>query len=109
MKERQAPPRMLRISIVVLFIGIAGLLFWLSITPPAAFAPYQPWFRAALNLFVGIVLTACGLFYNSRFAAIMGVQNSSIIMYFGPTRARIGFIVIGLFFLIIGLAGVLHH
>jgi len=109
MKERQAPPRMLRISIVVLFIGIVVLLFWLSITPPAAFAPYQPWFRAVLNLFVGIVLTACGLFYNSRFAAIMGIQKSSILMSFGPTRARIALIVIGLFFLIIGLLGVLHH
>ncbi len=109
MNERQAPPRMLRITIVVLFIGIVGLLLWLSIAPPAAYAPYQPWFRAVANLFVGIVLTACGLFYNSWFAAIMGAQNSSIILRFGPTRARIVYIVIGLIFLINGIVGVLHH
>jgi hypothetical protein len=109
MNEKQAPPRMLRISIYVLFIGIVGLLLWLSIAPPAAYAPFQPWFRAALNLFVGIILTACGLFYDSWFAALMGAQNSSIILRFGPTRARIVYIVIGLIFLVVGIVRVLHH
>ena len=109
MNKRQAPPRVLRISIVVLIIGIVALLFWLSVTPPAAYAPYQPWFRAALDIFAGIVLTACGLFYNTWFAAIMGMQESSLISRFGPTRARITFIVVGLIFLIIGLVGVLRH
>lgn len=109
MNERQAPPRMLRITIVVLFIGIVGLLLWLSIAPPAAYAPFQPWFRTVLNLFVGIVLTACGLFYGSWFGALIGAQNTPIILRFGPTRARIIYIVIGMNFLIIGIAGVLNH
>ena len=109
MNEKQAPPRPLRISILVLFLGIVVLLFWLSNAPPAAFALYQPWFRAMLHLVVGIVLIACGLFYHSWFAAIMGVQNSAILSRFGPTRARIVLIMIGLIFLIIGLVVVLHH
>ena len=109
MNERQTPLRMLRIIIIVLSIGIVGLLLWLGIAPPIAFAPYQPWFWAVLNLFVGIVLIACGLFYNSWFGAIIGAQNTWIIVRFGPTRARIVYIVIGLIFLINGIVRVLHH
>lgn len=109
MSEKQAPPRMLRISIVVLFIGIVCLLLWLSITPPAAYASYQPLFRAVLNLFAGIFLTACGLFFDSWFTGILGVRNSSLVLRIGPTRARIVFIVVGLIFLLIGLVGVLHR
>jgi hypothetical protein len=70
---RQAPPRILYIATWTLLIGVLDSLLWLIITPPAAYAHYQPWFQAAFTLVLGSIFIACGLFFDSWFATIMGV------------------------------------
>jgi len=109
MDVRQAPPRILYIATWIVVIGVLGSLFWLMTAPPAAYASYQPLFKAAFDFVFGSIFIACGLFYSSWFATIMGAHNTSIILHFGPNRARIGFIVVGVVFLALGVAGVLLH
>ena len=109
MDIRQAPPRILYIATWIVVIGILGSLLWLMTAPPAAYTNYQPLFKAAFDLVFGGLFIACGLFYNSWFAKIMGAHNASVIMHFGPNRARIGYIVVGVIFLALGVAGFLQH
>lgn len=109
MDVRQAPPRILYIATWIVVIGILGSLFWLMTAPPVAYANYQPLFRAAFDLVFGSIFIACGLFYDSWFATIMGADKAQVILHFGPNRARIGYIVVGAIFLVLGVAGVLLH
>lgn len=109
MDVRQSPPRILYIATWIVVIGILGSLQWLITAPPAGFANYQPLFKAAFDLVFGSIFIACGLFYNSWFAKIMGAHNAPGILHFGPGRVRIGYIVVGLVFLTLGVAGVLLH
>ena len=109
MDARQSPPRILYIATWIVVIGVLGSLFWLMTAPPAAYTNYQPLFRAAFDLIIGSIFIACSLFYNSWFAIIMGAHNASIILHFGPNRARIGYMVVGMIFLVLGAAGVLLH
>lgn len=94
MDVRQTPPRILYIVAWALLIGVLGSLLWLIIAPPAAYAPYQHWFQAAFDLVFGGIFIACGLFYHS---------------WFGPNRARMWYIVLGLTFLTPGVIGFLLH
>lgn len=109
MDVRQSPPRILYIATWIVVIGILGSLFWLMIAPPVTYANYQPLFRAAFDLVFGSIFIACGLFYNSWFATIMGVHNASGILHFGPSRVRIGYIVVGVVFLVLGVSGFMLH
>lgn len=109
MDARQSPPRILFIAIWIVVIGVLGSLLWLMIAPPATYTNYQPLFQAAFDLAFGCIFIACGLFYNSWFATIMGAHNATVILHFGPNRARIGYIVFGVVFLVLGIAGVLLH
>jgi hypothetical protein len=77
--------------------------------PPSDYANYQPLFQAAFDLVFGGIFITCGLFYNSWFATIMGAHNAPVILHFGPNRARIGYIVMGVVFLAPGVTGVLLH
>jgi hypothetical protein len=109
MDARQSPPRILYIATWIVVIGVLISLQWLEIAPPAAFINYQLLFKAAFDIVFGSIFIACGLFYNSWFAIIMGAHNAPGILHFGPVRARIGFIVVGMVFLVLGVAGVLLH
>ncbi len=109
MDVRQVPPRILYISTWTLIIGVLGSLLWLIIAPPAAYANYQPLFQAAFDLVFGCIFIACGLFYYSWFATIMGAHNALVILHFGPNRARIGFVVWGLVIIALGVAMILLH
>ena len=109
MDERQSPPRILSVATWIVVIGVLGSLFWLMTAPPANYTNYQPLFRAAFDLAFGCIFIACSLFYNSWFATIMGAHNASIIMHFGPNRARIGYTIVGVIFLVLGVASILLH
>ncbi|HYX50183.1 MAG TPA: hypothetical protein VE843_10600 [Ktedonobacteraceae bacterium] len=109
MDVRQTPPRILYIATWIVVIGVLGALFWLMTVPPIAYAHYQPFFQAAFDLAFGSIFIACGLFYNSWFGTIMGAHNAPVILHFGPNRARIGYIVVGMVFLVLGVTGVLVH
>ena len=109
MDVRQAPPRILYIATWIVVIGVLGSLFWLMTAPPATYANYQQLFRAAFDLVFGSIFIACGLFYDSWFATIMGADKAPVILHFGPNRARIGYIVVGVIFLVLGVAGVLLY
>ncbi len=109
MEIRQAPPRIFYIATWTLVIGILGSLLWLMIAPPAAYANYQALFQAAFDLVFGGIFLACGLFYNSSFATIMGAGKAPMILHFGPNRARIGYIISGVVFLALGVVGFLLH
>jgi len=106
---RQSPPRILYIATWIVVIAVLGSLFWLMTAPPAIYSSYQTLFRAAFDLVFGSIFIACSLFYNSWFATIMGAHNASIILHFGPNRARIGYTIVGVIFLALGIAGVLLH
>ena len=109
MDIRQAPPRILYIATRIVVIGVLGSLFWLMTAPPATYANYQPLFKAVFDLVFGGIFIACGLFYDSWFATIMGADKAPVILHFGPNRARIGYIIVGMIFLVLGVAGVLLH
>lgn len=109
MDVRQTPPRILYIAAWTLLIGVLGSLLWLIIAPPAAYARYQHWFQAAFDLVFGGIFIACGLFYHSWFGTIMGVDKAPVILRFGPNRARMWYIVLGLIFLTLGVIGFLLH
>jgi hypothetical protein len=109
MDVRQAPPRILYVATWIVVIGILGSLLWLMTVPPADYANYQPLFQAAFDLAFGSIFIACGLFYNSWFAIIMGAHNAPVILHFGPNRARIGYIISGVIFLALGVVGFLLH
>jgi hypothetical protein len=108
MDVRRAP-LILYIATWAVVIGVLGLLLWLMTAPPAAYANYQSLFQATFDLVFGCIFIACGLFYNSWFATIMGAHNAPVILHFGPNRARIGYIVLGVIFLALGVARVLLH
>jgi hypothetical protein len=105
---RQAPPRILYIATWTLLIGVLGSLLWLIITPPAAYAHYQPWFQAAFTLVLGSIFIACGLFFDSWLATIMGVDKAPVTLRLGPNRARMWSIVLSVVFLTLGVIGLLH-
>jgi len=109
MDVRQSPPRILSIATWIVVIGVLGSLFWLMTFPPVAYAHYQLLFRAAFDFVFGSIFIACGLFYNSWFAIILGAHNAPVILHFGPNRARIGYLIVGVVFLALGVAGVLMH
>ncbi len=109
MEMRQAPPRILYIATWTVLIGILGTLLWLMTAPPAAYAHYQPWFQAAFDLVFSGIFIACGLFYNSWFATIMGAHNAPSILRFGPNRARIGYVIWGVVIFTLGVVGLLLH
>jgi hypothetical protein len=109
MDVRQAPPRILYIATWTVVIGVLGSLLWLMTSPPAAYANYQSLFQATFDLVFGCIFLVCGLFYYSWFATIMGADKAPVILHFGPNRARIGYIVLGVIFLALGVAGVLLH
>jgi hypothetical protein len=109
MDVRQSPPRFLYIATWIVVIAVLGTLQLLIIIPPVAFANYQLLFKTAFDIVFGSIFIACGLFYNSWFAIIMGAHNAPGILLFGPVRARIGFIVVGVIFLALGISGVLLH
>ncbi len=109
MDVKQSPPRILYITTWIVVIGVLGTLQWLIIAPPAAFANYQPLFKASFDVVFGCIFIACGLLYHSWFAIVLGAHNAPGILHFGPVRARIGFIVVGVVFLVLGGAGVLLH
>src|SRR5690242_8850079 len=109
MDRRQTPPRMLYIATWIGVLGVLGSLLWLLFVPPPAYANDQPLFQAAFDLVLGGIFLACGFFYSSWFATIMGAHNAPVIQHFGPHRARIGYIVVGVVFLVLGVAGVLFH
>ena len=109
MDIRQAPPRILYIATWIVVIGVLGSLFWLMTAPPATYANYQPLFKAAFDLVFGGIFIACGLFYDSWFATIMEADKAPVILHFGPNRARIGYIIVGMILLVLGVAGVLLH
>jgi hypothetical protein len=77
--------------------------------PPTGYVHYQPLFQAAFDLVFGIIFFACGLFFYSWFGTIMGADKAPVILHFGPNRARIGYIVLGVVFLALGVVGVLLH
>ena len=68
---------------------------------------YQSLFQAAFDLVFGCIFIACGLFYYSWFATIMGANKAPVILHFGPNRARIGYIVMGVILLALGVARIL--
>jgi hypothetical protein len=109
MDIRQTPPRILYIATWTAVIGVLGSLLWLMTAPPAAYAHFQPLFQAAFDLVFGCIFLACGLFYYSWFATIMGAHNAPVIMHFGPNRARIRYIVVGVVILALGVARILLH
>jgi len=109
MDVRQTPPRILYIATWTLVIGVLGSLFWLMIAPPAAYVHYQPLFQAAFDLVFGCIFLACGLFYYSWFGTIMGTDKAPVILHFGPNRARIGYIVLGVIFFTLGVTGSMVH
>ena len=109
MDVRQAPARIVYIAAWIVVIGVLGSLFWLMTAPPATYANYQLLFRAAFDLVFGSIFIACGLFYDSWFATIMGADKAPVILHFGPNRARIGYIVVGVIFLVLGVTGILLH
>ena len=109
MEIRQAPPRILYIATWTLVIGVLGSLLWLMIAPPAAYADYQPLFKATFDLVFGCIFFACGLFFYSWFGTIMGTDKAAMILHFGPNRARIGYIISGVVFLALGVVGFLLH
>jgi threonine/homoserine/homoserine lactone efflux protein len=109
MDVRQAPSRILYITTWTIVIGVLGSLFWLMTAPPAAYSNYQPLFQAVFDLVFGCIFIACGLFYYSWFATIMGADKASVILHFGPNRARIGYIISGVVFLGLGAIRVLLH
>ena len=109
MDVRQSPPRILYIATWIVVIGILGSLQWLITAPPAGFANYQPLFKAAFDFIFGSIFIACGLFYNSWFAKIMGAHNAPGILHFGPERVRTGYSVVGVIFLALGVGGSLLH
>ena len=109
MDARQAPPRILYIVTWTVVIGVLSSLFWLMTAPPAAYAHYQSLFQSLFDLVFGSIFIACGLFYFSWFATIMGADRAPVIMHFGPNRARIGYIVMGLIFLTLGIARILLY
>ena len=109
MDVRQSPPRILYIATWIVVIAILGSLQWLIIAPPTVFANYQPLFKTAFDLVFGSIFIAFGLFYNSWFAKIMGAHDAQGILHFGPGRVRIGYTVVGVIFLVLGVAGVLLH
>ncbi len=77
--------------------------------PPAAYADYQPLFQATFDLVFGSIFLACGLFFYSWFGIIMGADKAPVILHFGPNRARIGYLVLGVVFLALGVVGALLH
>lgn len=81
MNVRQAPPRILYIATWIVVIVILVSLQWLITAPPADFANYQPLFKAAFDFIFGSIFIACGLFYNSWFAKIMGAHNAPGILH----------------------------
>jgi threonine/homoserine/homoserine lactone efflux protein len=107
MDVRQAPPRILYITTWTVVITVLGSLLWLMTATPAAYTNYQPLFQAAFDLVFGCIFIACGLFYYSWFATIMGADKAPVILHFGPNRARIGYIVMGVVFLVLGVARIL--
>jgi hypothetical protein len=107
MDVRQAPPRILYIATWTVVIGVLGSLFWLMTSPPAAYAKYQPWFQATFDLVFGCIFIACGLFYYSWFAIIMGAHNATVVLHFGPNRARLGYLISGVVILMLGVARIL--
>ena len=109
MDIRQTPPRILYIATWILVIGVLDSLLWLMIAPPAAYANYQPLFQAAFDLVFGSIFLACGLFFYSWFGIIMGADKAPVILHFGPNRARIGYIVLGVIFFSPGVVGFLLH
>jgi hypothetical protein len=109
MEVRQTPPRILYIATWIVLIGVLGSLLWLKIAPPVAYAHYQPWFQIAFDLVFGSIFLACGLFFDSWFATIMGAHKASVILHFGPNRARMWYIVLGVTFLTLGVIGFLLH
>src|SRR5689334_4005976 len=109
MDRRQIPPRILYIATWIGVLGVLGSLLWLLWAPPPAYANDQPLFQAVFDLVLGGIFLACGLFNNSWFATIMGAHNAALILHFGPNRARIGYIVVGVVLLVLGVAGVLFH
>lgn len=109
MDERPMPPRIVRIATMMSIIVILGILLWLTFAPPAMYAQFKSWFQAAFDLVFGIIFTSCGLFYHSWFATVMGVHKAPAVLRFGPESARVGYIVIGLIFLTLGVAGFLLH
>ncbi len=109
MDVRQAPPGILYIATWTVVIGVLGSLLWLMTAPPATYANYQPLFQAAFDLVFGCIFLACGLFYYSWFATIMGADKAPSIMHFGPNRARIGYIVSGVVILTLGIARILLY
>ena len=109
MDVRQAPPRILYITTWTIVIGVLGSLFWLMTAPPAAYTHYQPLFQAAFDLVFGCIFFACGLFYYSWFATVLGADKVPVILHFGPNRARIGYIISGVILLALGVVGFLLH
>ena len=109
MDVRQTPPRILYIATWTVILAVLGSLFWLMTAPPAAYTHYQPFFQAAFDFVFGCVFMVMGLFYNSWFATIMGAHNAPVILHFGPNRARIGYIVVGGVFLVLGVTRFLLH
>jgi hypothetical protein len=108
MDTRPASPRIRRIAVTLLLtllsVSLAGLMLWLLIAPPAALAPYQPRFQFALNLFFGLWFLSGGLFFHSRFAKAIGTgQNTPLVLWIGPKGARLFFLLLGLFFLTLGV------
>jgi hypothetical protein len=109
MDMRQATPRIVYIATWTILIGVLGTLFWLTSAPPAALAHFQPWFKAAADFVFGGIFLACGLLYHSWFARVIGAHNAPLILHFGPARARIGFCIAGVIFLVLGVTGILLH
>jgi hypothetical protein len=107
MDVRQAPQRILYIATWAVVIGVLGSLIWLMTAPPAAYANYQSLFQATFDLVFDCIFLVCGLFYYSWFATIMGADKAPVILHFGPNRARIGYIVLRVIFLALGVARIL--
>jgi hypothetical protein len=105
--DRRQTPRIIYIASWIVIISVLGSLLWLLFATPAAYANYRPLFQAAFDLAFSCIFLACGLFYNSWFATIMGAHNAPVTLHLGPVHARIGYIIVGAVFLVLGAAGFL--
>ncbi len=103
--------RLLGLGVALLVVlPMVGFTLWLFIAPPAAFAPYQPWLQFAIDLVFSLWFLSGGLFFHSRFAKAIGTgQNTPLVRWLGPGRARLFFLLDGLFFLTMAVSTLLIH